>query len=119
MLDPTPPPCRTQLTELTKETGVAGHFDSLISGVKNLLPTRKELPVTRILEEVMDSRVGGVTEDYLLLDPRAPKGTVKGKGPRVQHQEGIVFMIGGGNYLEYQNMVEFAQVRGEGWPACA
>ena len=52
------------------------------------------------------------TDDYLLFDPRATRGRVPtasgaGKG-RQQYQEGVVFVVGGGGYVEYGNIMEWA-----------
>ncbi|KAJ1827345.1 Vesicle trafficking between the ER and Golgi [Coemansia sp. RSA 2599] len=126
---------------------------SILSGVRNLLPTRKQLPITRIVESAMSGRpsvagssgggnggsglgigiglrtgigggsaaAGGVGassakmfEDFVHFDPKhARRGNLAGSnatsdtaGPS---QDAIVFVVGGGNYIEYQNLMEFAQ----------
>lgn len=97
----------SNFSRLTQNTGVSGHFETLISGVKNLLPVRKELPVTRIVDAIMDG--GGPNtgvDDFLYIDPKR-NGHVKPKG-KVTFQDAIVFVVGGGNYLEYQNLKEYA-----------
>ncbi|RKO99100.1 hypothetical protein CXG81DRAFT_4903, partial [Caulochytrium protostelioides] len=128
---------------------LAGHLegsglDSLISGVKNLLPARKQLPLTRIVAGVMDGTGGsgsgssggggsgggggsssgggggggGDVEDLLVLDPKTPRRTEPLTGGRAAvaarqvpqtFQDALVFMIGGGNYVEYQNLLEYSQ----------
>ncbi|KAJ3297368.1 Vesicle trafficking between the ER and Golgi [Borealophlyctis nickersoniae] len=100
----------SKFTDHLKDAGVAGSFDHLISGVKNLLPTRKDLPATRIVESVMDG-VGGEVDDYLYLDPKLGRDSNAGKQPknRTVFQDALVFVVGGGNYLEYQNLVEHSQ----------
>ncbi|KAJ2454678.1 Vesicle trafficking between the ER and Golgi [Coemansia sp. RSA 2424] len=114
---------------------------SIFSGVRNLLPSRKQLPITRIVESAMAGRPAGASgirssvaaaggagggasrmfEDFVHFDPKqARRGNLAGSnaaaGPRAQAaadsgsaQEAIVFTIGGGNYVEYQNLMEFAQ----------
>ncbi|KAJ2854843.1 Vesicle trafficking between the ER and Golgi [Coemansia erecta] len=117
---------------------------SILSGVRNLLPTRKQLPITRIIESAMSGRssgpglgiglrsgiggagasVGGVGsggassakmfEDFVHFDPKhARRGNLAGSNVTSEvagpSQEAIVFVIGGGNYIEYQNLMEFAQ----------
>ncbi|KAJ2238333.1 Vesicle trafficking between the ER and Golgi [Coemansia sp. RSA 1722] len=124
---------------------------SILSGVRNLLPTRKQLPITRIVESAMNGRSSGtggssgggsglgigiglrsgggaggggvgsggasssrMFEDFVHFDPKhARRGNLAGSnaandtaGPS---QEAIVFVVGGGNYVEYQNLMEFAQ----------
>jgi hypothetical protein len=51
------------------------------------------------------------TDDYLSFDPKATRQrnpvSASGKG-RGQYQEGIVFVVGGGGYVEYGNLMEWA-----------
>lgn len=79
-------------------------------GVKNLLAGGRQLAVQRAVESLMESKVAPDTESYLTFDPKSPKGGSAGvslsKGP---YKEAIVFMIGGGNYIEYGSIQEFAQ----------
>jgi len=63
------------------------------------------------------------TDEYLFLDPRAPKHTQNGlpggaggsgmtKGRRMAFTESIVFMVGGAGYVEYGNLEEWASKTG-------
>jgi hypothetical protein len=52
------------------------------------------------------------TDDYLLFDPRAgrsarPGAATQGRS-RQTFSDGIVFVVGGGSYVEYTNLSEFA-----------
>lgn len=52
------------------------------------------------------------TDDYLYFDPRATRGRAPGatganKG-RQQYNESVVFVVGGGGYVEYGNLTEWA-----------
>jgi hypothetical protein len=119
-----------QLTDRLKEGGL----ENLISGVKNFLPTNKLLPVTRLTEALMDSSAASnqslqETDDYLFLDPRAPRhanpgpgipgggatgtGGAVGKAKRMAFAEGVVFVIGGAGYVEYGNLEEWAGKTGK------
>ncbi|CAG8518606.1 679_t:CDS:2 [Paraglomus occultum] len=102
-----------KLTDRLKEGGFSGHFDNLISGVKNLLPSRKDLTLTKVVESLMEPSAGtSDTDDYLYLDPRTARssaGANKQQRQRHAFQEAIVFVVGGGNYIEYQNLQEYAQ----------
>ncbi|KAI8377346.1 Sec1-like protein [Blakeslea trispora] len=96
-----------KLSDRLKEGGLGGGFENLLSGVKNLLPTRKELVVSKIVSDIMtpppnDSKAN----DYLYFDPKASKSGRSNRQPKVAFQEAIVFVVGGGNYLEYQNLQE-------------
>jgi hypothetical protein len=114
-----------QLTDRLKEGGL----ENLISGVKNFLPTNKLLPVTRLTEALMDSSAASnqslqETDDYIFLDPRAPRNTNAGlpgapggsgvsKGRRMAFAEGMVFIVGGAGYVEYGNLEEWAGKTGK------
>ncbi|KAF9281810.1 Vesicle trafficking between the ER and Golgi [Mortierella alpina] len=92
--------------------GLGGGFENLLAGVKNFLPAKKDLPMTRVIESIMEP--GGVAnetnEDFLYFDPKVSRAS-NAKMPRTRtpFQEAIVFVVGGGNYVEYQNLNEYAQ----------
>ncbi|TDL28548.1 Sly1 vesicle trafficking sec1-like protein [Rickenella mellea] len=113
-----------RLTDRLKEGGL----ENLISGVKNFLPTNKLLPVTRLTEALMDPSAAStqslqVTDDYLFLDPRAPRqgglgisgvgGGSNGKSKRMAFGDGVVFVVGGAGYVEYGNLEEWATRTGK------
>jgi hypothetical protein len=116
-----------QLTDRLKEGGL----ENLISGVKNFLPANKLLPVTRLTEALMDSSAASnqslqETDDYIFLDPRAPRhgnagfgatggvgGGVTGRPKRMVFAEGVVFIVGGAGYVEYGNLEEWAAKTGK------
>ncbi|KAH0451977.1 hypothetical protein IEQ34_019276 [Dendrobium chrysotoxum] len=82
-------------------------LSAVTAGMKNLLSGARQLALTRIVEALMEGKPNPEVDSYLLYDPRAPKsGTgAQLKGP---FKEGIVFMIGGGNYIEYRSLMELA-----------
>ncbi|KAG0027333.1 Vesicle trafficking between the ER and Golgi [Podila clonocystis] len=92
--------------------GLGGGFENLLSGVKNFLPSKKDLPMTRIIESIMEPGGGAneTNEDFLYFDPKVSRAS-NAKMPRTRtpFQEAIVFVVGGGNYVEYQNLNEYAQ----------
>lgn len=106
--------CDAQLTDRLKEGGLGGGFDNILSGVKNFLPGRKDFAVTRLVEALMDpaaasSQALADTDDYLLFDPRSPRGGGMGGGmgkgkSRGSYSEAIVFVVGGGGYVEASNL---------------
>ena len=108
----------------------------MISGVKNFLPANKLLPVTRLTEALMDSSAASnqslqETDEYLFLDPRAPRhvnpghgisgggagmggaGGAAGKAKRMAFVDGVVFIVGGAGYVEYGNLEEWAGKTGK------
>ncbi|KAF5352645.1 hypothetical protein D9756_005815 [Leucocoprinus leucothites] len=101
-----------------------GAFEGLISGVKNFLPANKLLPVTRLVEALMDSSAASnqslqETDDYIFLDPRAPRnmnaglpgtaGTSGTRPKRMTFAESMVFVVGGAGYVEFGNLEEWAK----------
>lgn len=83
-------------------------ISAVTAGVKNLLSNDRQLALTRTVEALMDGRPNPEIDSYVLYDPRAPKsgsGASHLKGP---FKEAIVFMIGGGNYVEYGSLQELA-----------
>lgn len=84
----------------------------VMEGVKNLVLKKHNLPVTRIVDNLMELKSSPELDEYLYLDPKVLKvsdesGQVKA---RTTFNEAIVFMIGGGNYIEYQNLMDYCKV---------
>lgn len=50
------------------------------------------------------------TEEYHYLDPKQLK-VLDVPRNRSPFQDAFVFIVGGGNYIEYQNLVDYAKVR--------
>ncbi|KAI9348761.1 Sec1-like protein [Zopfochytrium polystomum] len=89
---------------------VGGGFENLLSGVTNFLPSRRDLPCTKIVDAIMEGNSTPETEDMMTLDPKLGRGAApKPTKTRVTFQEAIVFMVGGGNYVEFQNLQDYAQ----------
>ncbi|KGB75779.3 hypothetical protein CNBG_1617 [Cryptococcus deuterogattii R265] len=130
-----------RITDRLREGGIPTvGLDNLISGVKSFLPARKDLTLTRLVEALMDpasasSQALQDTDDYLFFDPktsRARPGAGAGAGPgagyagntatggtggaggRHQFSEGVVFVVGGGGYVEYGNLMDWANRSGLG-----
>ncbi|KAH7835335.1 hypothetical protein Vadar_025141 [Vaccinium darrowii] len=86
-------------------------ISAVTAGVKNLLASDHQLALTRTVEALMEGKPNPEIDSYLVFDPRAPKSSSGAssshlKGP---FKEAIVFMIGGGNYVEYGSLQELAQ----------
>lgn len=94
------------------EGRISEGISSLASGLKKLLPDKKNLPITNVVEAIMDPSLAGsgsvlVTDDYLYLDPKSRGGHTK-PPKRQSYDDAIVFVVGGGNNLEYHNLTEWA-----------
>uniref|UniRef100_A0AAQ5Z4W5 Sec1 family domain-containing protein 1 n=1 Tax=Amphiprion ocellaris TaxID=80972 RepID=A0AAQ5Z4W5_AMPOC len=83
----------------------------VMEGVKNLVLKQHNLPVTRILDNLMEMKSHPETDDYRYFDPKMLRGS-ESSIPRNKNpfQEAIVFVVGGGNYIEYQNLVDYTKV---------
>ncbi|KAJ1281773.1 hypothetical protein BS78_04G331300 [Paspalum vaginatum] len=83
-------------------------ISAVTAGVKNLLSSERQLALTRTVEALMEGKPNPEVDNYLLFDPRTPRSGGGGqfKGP---FREAIVFMIGGGNYIEYRSLMELAE----------
>lgn len=95
------------------EGRLQGGVGSLISGIKKLLPEKKTIPITNVVEAIMDPLNSSqknleTTDGYLYFDPRVTRGSHTKKPKRQSYNKSLVFVVGGGNYLEYQNLQEWA-----------
>ncbi|BEI84853.1 hypothetical protein CcaverHIS002_0502540 [Cutaneotrichosporon cavernicola] len=104
-----------RITDRLREGGITGvSLDNILSGVKNFLPAKKELTITRLVEALMEPSTAATqalqdTDDYLLFDPKATRSRNLQSGrTRTQYQESVVFVVGGGGYVEYSNLQEWA-----------
>ena len=94
-----------QLASLLGSTFGQG-LSSLTKGVKTLLAGEQQAAVTVAVESLMDAKPNPETDGYLTFDAKAPPG--KAQRPVGAFKEAIVFMIGGGNYLERESLVCWA-----------
>lgn len=86
-------------------------ISAVTAGMKNLLSGGRQLALTRTVEALMEGKPNPEVDSYLVFDPRAPKSSTGAGGNHLKgpFKEAIVFMIGGGNYLEYGSLQELAQ----------
>lgn len=82
----------------------------VMEGVKNLVVKRHNLPLTKITEQLMECKAGSDENEYLYLDPKLLKRSDVMPKTRTTFQDAVVFVVGGGNYIEYQNLVDFIKV---------
>lgn len=99
----------SKLTESLKDGTLSEGFGNLISNVKNLLPQSKDLPITKIVESIMDPSTSSnsATDDYLYFDPRAVRGPLARPPRKNAYDEAIIFTVGGGTYMEYGNLQDW------------
>ena len=94
------------------EGRISEGISSLATGLKKLLPDKKNLPITNVVEAIMEPNNASnnsiqVTDDYLYLDPKSRGGHSK-PPKRQSYESSVVFVVGGGNYLEYHNLTEWS-----------
>ncbi|VDM58423.1 unnamed protein product [Angiostrongylus costaricensis] len=103
----------------------------VMEGVKNLVPKKHNLPLTRMVDSLVtspsSSSVGinqmmGASQpsensELCYLDPkvmhtisRDTSNAVRSRQP--PPQDVMLFVIGGGNYVEYQNLVDYGKSKG-------
>lgn len=82
------------------------------AAAKTLLPSSSKLPVTRIVDAICENKPHDVADSCVTIDPKLARGGAPapssygaaGGGFRTA----IVFVVGGGNYTEYQNLQDYA-----------
>ncbi|GJY14225.1 sec1 family transport protein SLY1-like protein [Tanacetum coccineum] len=84
-------------------------ISAVTAGVKNLLSADHQLAMARTVEALMEGKPNPEIESYLMFDPRAPKSGASSSHMNGPFKEAIVFMIGGGNYVEYGSLQKLAQ----------
>lgn len=105
----------SRLTDRLKDSGL----ENLVQGVKNFLPAQKDLTVTRLVASLIDPGSANPqalqeTDEYLFFDPKAARSRAAaaassgGVKARQTFQEAIVFVVGGGGYVEFANLQEYA-----------
>lgn len=108
--DAAAPPLQATVN-ISKFKGLAqGFLAQAAASVKNFLPENKKLHITRVADAICELRPNTEDETFLYLDPKittAPGGDVPRQ--RTPFRDVLVFMIGGGNYNEYQNLMAYAQ----------
>ncbi|VVA95307.1 unnamed protein product [Arabis nemorensis] len=87
-------------------------ISAVTAGVKNLLSSDRQLAVARTVEALTEGKPNAETFSYLMLDPRASKSGASSTHVKGPFREAIVFMVGGGNYIEYNSLQEITQRQG-------
>lgn len=90
----------------TKLMSQASQF--AMEGVKNLVVKKHKLPITKLVDGMMECR--SEMDEYGYFDPKllrpADNSTSRIRSP---FHEAIVFVVGAGSYIEYQNLIEYAK----------
>lgn len=89
-----------------------GLLSAGLSGIQNVMQTKKELVICQVLESLMEQKPTAATENYIYLDPKATANSADAPRIRTPFRRALAFMIGGGNYTEMQSVQEWAQAHG-------
>jgi hypothetical protein len=83
-----------------------------VNNLRSILPSDQALPVTRVVDAIMEGKAHAEADQFLYFDPKSSKKTDGRTLPKTKStfQSGIVFTVGGGNFPEYLNLQEYAQV---------
>lgn len=103
-------------------TSLASLVQQGVNHIKMWIPSSRHLYLTRVVDALMEQRggssLGGVEEQYEYYDPKVTNPHLQASMPRknTPYTHAIVFVIGGGNYVEFQNLQDYAkeQPRGVG-----
>jgi hypothetical protein len=97
----------SRLGNLKDNSLIGESFGSILSSVKNLIPSQKTTVITNIVQALMNNAGHSpVVQDYLYFDPRTTRGGVRRQtGP---FNDAIVFIVGGGGIMEYGYLQEWA-----------
>lgn len=70
--------------------------------------------MTKALDAFLELKALPETDDYRYLDPKLLRGDVSAPRAQTPFKEAVVFVVSGGNYIEYQNLVDYARAKGKG-----
>ena len=99
----------------TKTIGMFSHLMStgsqfVMEGVKNLVVKKHNLPITKILDSLMELKSSPEIESYRYFDPKLTRAVDPGAGrTKMPYNDAIVFVVGGGNYIEYHNLMDYVK----------
>lgn len=97
----------TSRAESAGNSGGTAIFDSIkggIDAVRSAITTNTDLMLTKIVDDLMNNRDTKLVNGYLYFDPKSKKGPVFSGHASVPFDQAQVFVFGGGNYAEHQNL---------------
>jgi len=86
----------------------------VMEGVKNLVVKKHDLPITKIVDDIVEQKSGKFNDDYKYLDPKILRPTDNIPRMKTTFNDAIIFVVGGGNYIEYQNLNDYVKYRNTG-----
>ncbi|KAG1665641.1 hypothetical protein FOA52_011235 [Chlamydomonas sp. UWO 241] len=80
-------------------------LSTVTKGMRSMMSGARTAPMAASLEALMEGRPGSEHESYAVLDPKQPPGRATLDAARGPFKDAVVFVIGGGNYLEREQLV--------------
>ena len=97
----------SRLGNLKENSLIGDSFGTLLSSVKNLIPSQKTTVITNIVQQLMNNTPHSpIVQDYLYFDPRTTRGGVRRQTG--SFNDAVVFIVGGGGIMEYGYLQEWA-----------
>ena len=83
----------------------------VMEGVKNLVVKRHNLPLTKLVDALMERKSTPETDEFKYFDPKLLRsgGMQASQQSKTAFQDAIVFVIGGGCCMEYQNLTDYCK----------
>ena len=79
------------------------------AGVKGILGDDDRSVVVQIVDELVNGRSTSLTESFGYYDPATGRTMMPTDGGKLSYEDVIVFVVGGGNYSEYQHLQVYAK----------
>ncbi|SOS78995.1 Sec1 family protein, putative [Plasmodium sp. gorilla clade G1] len=76
---------------------------NILQGAKNLLPKRREIKITKLVETLLENKPSSLNDQFMYIDPKTPPNSNNNDKIFIKQEnikECIIFLIGGGNYIE-------------------
>lgn len=86
-----------------------GFFNLAKAGVKNILGDEEQSVIVQIVDELVSGKSTSLTEAYGYYDPSTGRTILPSDGIKSVYEDVIVFVVGGGNYTEYQYLQTYAK----------
>ncbi len=99
------------LWKMTSKFPDLNHLTQVLEGMRG---TQRLLGTTSILDQVMKEQTpanADAVDDYLYLDPKVRGNVPKNARITSSFSRGFLFLLGGGTYLEYHNLQDYAEAK--------
>ncbi|KAL7719343.1 Sec1 family protein [Entamoeba marina] len=100
--------------EKKQDSSLAGMMSNMFGKVvERLLPSDKNMAVTVLVDTMTECKNSQLEQEYNYYDPRTSIENVLDNRRTIQFKDSIVFVVGGGNYTEYHNIIQYSERTGK------